>query len=70
MQFYVFIGLFLVYYQATARIWAWLDVAPARIAVARWQELVVWLLPIKFGLITKPLHRVNPEEECAAAPED
>lgn len=70
VQFYVFIGLFLVYYQATARIWAWLDVAPARIAVASWQELVVWLLPIKFGLITKPLHRVNPEEECAATPED
>jgi UDP-GlcNAc:undecaprenyl-phosphate GlcNAc-1-phosphate transferase len=45
IQFYVFISLFLVYYQATARIWARLDgTSSIRMTASRRRKLVSWLL--------------------------
>lgn len=59
MQFYAFMGLFLVYYQATARIWARLGAEPSTqtVAISR-RELAAWLLPARFRSLARRLHRV------------
>lgn len=59
VQFYVFMGLFLTYYQATARIWARLDIEPSTRTVATSRrELAAWLLPARFRSVARRLHRI------------